>query len=56
MVAEEEFISLVKSEQFDYATWQRQHFDAKTPEQISKEAREYVKQHPYKGDPATLLY
>lgn len=51
----EEFISLIKSEQFDYTTWQRQHFDAKTPEQISKEAREYAKKHPYKGNPATLL-
>ena len=26
----EEFISLVKSEQFDYTRWQREHFDKKT--------------------------
>ena len=51
----EEFIALVKSEQFDYTQWQRRHFDAKTPEQISREAREYAKQHPFRGNPDVLV-
>ena len=51
----EEFISLVKSDQFDYTSWQRQHFDQKTPEQISSEAEAYIAAHPYKGDPATII-
>ena len=51
----EEFISMVKSDQFDYTKWQRQHFDQKTPEQISMEAEKYVLEHPYKGDPATVI-
>ena len=51
----EEFISFVKSEQFDYTKWQRSHFDAKTPEQISAEAAAYVAEHPYAGDPATVI-
>ena len=51
----EEFISLIKSDQFDYAAWQRQHFDAKTPEQISAEAEAYVTDHPYAGDPSTII-
>ncbi len=51
----EEFISLVKSDQFDYTTWQRQHFDQKTPEQINSEAEAYVNAHPYKGDPSTII-
>ena len=51
----EEFIALVKSEQFDYTQWQRRHFDAKTPEQISREAREYAKQHPFRGNPDALV-
>lgn len=51
----EEFISFVKSEQFDYTEWQRDHFDAKTPEQISAEAAAYVTEHPYTGDPATII-
>ena len=55
IVDAEEFIALVKSEQFDYTVWQRKHFDEKTPEQISQEARDYTKKHPYKGDPATLV-
>ena len=51
----EEFISFVKSDQFDYTKWQRDHFDAKTPEQISAEATAYVTEHPYAGDPATII-
>ena len=51
----EEFISLVKSDQFDYTKWQRQHFDAKTPEQISAEAEAYVTKHPYTGDASTII-
>ena len=51
----EEFISLVKSDQFDYTKWQRQHFDQKTPEQISAEAEAYVTEHPYTGDPSTII-
>ena len=51
----EEFISLVKSDQFDYTKWQRQHFDQKTPEQISAEAEAFVTEHPYTGDPSTII-
>lgn len=51
----EEFISFVKSDQFDYTKWQRDHFDAKPPEQISAEATAYVTEHPYAGDPATII-
>ena len=51
----EEFISLIKSDQFDYTTWQRQHFDAKTPQQIRTEAEAYSKEHPYTGDPTTII-
>ncbi len=51
----EEFISMVKSDQFDYTKWQRQHFDQKTPEQISAEAEAYVTAHPYTGNPSTII-
>ncbi len=51
----EEFISLVKSEQFDYTKWQREHFDQKTTEQISAEAEAYVTEHPYTGDSSTII-
>ena len=51
----EEFISMVKSDQFDYTNWQRQHFDQKTPDQISEEAEAYVTTHPYTGDPSTII-
>ena len=51
----EEFISLIKSDRFDYTKWQRRHFDAKSPEQISAEAEEYIAEHPYIGDPSTII-
>jgi len=51
----EEFIAYIKSDQFDYTKWQREHFDGKTKEEISKGVRGYVTVHPYKGDPSTVI-
>ena len=51
----EELISFLKSDQFDYTKWQRHHFDDKTPEQINTEATIYVTEHPYTGDPSTII-
>lgn len=45
----EQFISIILREKFDYTKWQRQHFDAKTPEEISREAVEYEQANPYTG-------
>ena len=54
-VGTELFISLIIREKFDYTKWQRHHFDDKTPEQISTEATIYVTEHPYTGDPSTII-
>lgn len=32
---------------FDYTEWQRTYFDAKTSEEISREATAYEKDHPF---------
>ena len=45
----------ITRERFDYTKWQRDHFDMKTPEQISAEATAYVTKHPYAGDPASII-
>ena len=39
---------------FDYTKWQREYFDAKTPEEISKEASQYERVHPYIGNAQRL--
>jgi len=39
----------------DYTRWQREHFDRKTPEQINQEAETYVTEHPYKGNPSSII-
>ena len=54
-VEAEKSIPMVKSDQFDYTNWQRQHFDQKTPDQISEEAETYVTTHPYTGNPSTII-
>lgn len=51
----EYFISLIIREQFDYTKWQREYFDAKTPDEIRSEAIEYNKQHPFHGKQATVI-
>ena len=45
---------LSKQEAFDYTKWQREYFDAKTPEEISREAEEYEKAHPFTGNATRL--
>ena len=50
----EQFISLIIREKFDYTKWQRDYFDAKTPEEISEEASSFEKSHPFTGDAIRL--
>lgn len=45
----EQFISIIIREKFDYTKWQREYFDAKTPEAISNEASLFEKSHPFTG-------
>ena len=49
MVGAEQFIAAIMREQFDYTKWQRDYFDVKTPQEISREAVEFAKAHPYEG-------
>ena len=39
---------------FDYVEWQREYFDAKTPEEISNEACQFAESHPYMGNAIRL--
>ena len=50
VVQAEQFVSTIIRERFDYTRWQREYFDEKTPEEISKEAEAYEKAHPYTGN------
>ena len=54
IVEAEQFISVIIREKFDYTNWQREYFDAKTPEEISKEASEYEESHPFTGNAIRL--
>ena len=48
-------VPFVNGNQVDYTEWQRQHFDTKSPEQIDREAKEYVEKHPFEGKDAVIL-
>lgn len=50
-----DFICNTENNRFDYAKWQREHFDAKTPEQISKEARAFADTNPHSGNAKMIL-
>ena len=53
-VEAERFISVIIRERFDYTKWQREYFDPKEPEEISREAAEFEKSQPYIGDAVRL--
>ena len=50
----EYFISSIMQERFDYTKWQREYFDAKSPEEISEEASRFEKNRPYTGSARRL--
>lgn len=54
IVEAEQFISVIIREKFDYTKWQREYFDAKSPEEISKEAAQFEQSHPFTGDAIRL--
>ena len=54
VVGAEQFVSTIIRERFDCTRWQREYFDAKTPEQISIEADAYERQNLYSGNAIRL--
>lgn len=46
-VEAELFISTIIREKFDYTKWQREYFDAKTPDEIINGASSFEKAHPF---------
>ena len=45
IIETEKFISLIKSENFNYTEWQRNYFDRKSREEIDAEMSEYFEVH-----------
>lgn len=54
IVEAEQFISTIIREKFDYTKWQREYFDAKTPEEISSEASHFEATQPFAGNAKRL--
>lgn len=40
---------MLERENFDYTKWQRQYFDNKTDEELRRDIKDYLENHPYKG-------
>lgn len=49
IVNAERFISIIKQDDFDYTTWQREYFDCKMPGEIMADAADYAQGHPHSG-------
>lgn len=49
VIEAERFIAMIIHEKSDYTKWQREYFDAKTPEELMSEAIEHEKTHPFQG-------
>ena len=54
VVETERFIAVINKEKFDYTKWQRDYFDAKTPEEISAEASRFEAAQPFAGKAVRL--
>ncbi len=54
IIEAEHFVSTIIREKFDYTKWQREYFDAKTPEEISEEASCFEKNRPFISDAIRL--
>ena len=55
IVEAEQFIFLIKSEDFDYTEWQKKYFGNKSKDQLDKEMDVYFAEHPYKNNPEKIL-
>ena len=55
IVEAEQFIYLVKAEQFNYTEWQRRYFDDMDRNEIDSAMLEYAQTHPFQGDPSAVV-
>ncbi|HIU57045.1 MAG TPA: hypothetical protein IAA61_04425 [Candidatus Ornithomonoglobus merdipullorum] len=49
IVGAEQFISVIKRENFDYTAWQRSYFDEMDDGEFMTAAAEYAENHPHRG-------
>lgn len=50
LINTEEFISIIKRENFDYTKWQKEYFDNWEDGKFANKATAYSKQNEYKGN------
>ena len=51
----EKFILYLRTEGFDYTSWQREHYDGMTPEEIHAGIVRNGKAHPFHGKKSVIL-
>ena len=51
----EQFIYYIRSQSFDYTKWQREHYDAMTPEEIFNALQNYSEKHTFNGKKAVII-
>ncbi len=55
IVETERFIYLVRSEAFDYTKWQREHYDAISPDEFDAALEQFSSKNEFKGNKAKII-
>ena len=55
IVETERFIYLVRSEAFDYTKWQREHYDAISPDEFDAALDKFSSNNEFKGSKARII-
>lgn len=55
VVDAERFLFLMRSEAFDYTKWQRDYFDAMSPDEIDKAVDRFSAENEFNGKKATVI-
>ena len=51
----EAFIYYIRSQSFDYTRWQREHYDAISPEALYVALEKHSREHPFSGKKAMII-
>ena len=55
VVDAEQFIAAMLREQFDYAKWRREFYEAMKPGEFLQNAADYAQAHPFQGNAKKLI-
>ena len=55
VVDAERFLFYVRSDDFDYTRWQKEHYDKMSPDELKQMMAAHSKEHPFDGKKAVII-